>query len=137
MRQFARYLQGFEPRTEVPSVRLLPFRPRRTRPYLYSRREIRQLMDAAEVMPSRQALRPWTLRTLIGLLAVTGMRVGEALALTREDVDLEAGVLTIRGSKFTKSRLVPLHVSTSRRLNAMRSVATPVWASAHERLTFS
>ncbi len=116
VRQFARYLQGFEPRTEVPSVRLLPFRPRRTRPYLYSRREIRQLLDAAEVMPSRQTLRPWTLRTLVGLLAVTGMRVGEALALTREDVDLEAGVLTVRGSKFTKSRLVPLHVSTCQAL---------------------
>jgi len=117
VRQFARYLQGFEPRTEVPSCRLLPFRPRRTRPYLYSQREIRRLMAAAEVLPSRQALRPWTVRTLIGLLAVTGMRVGEALALTREDVDLSAGVLTIRGSKFSKSRLVPLHPSVSRALD--------------------
>jgi integrase/recombinase XerD len=116
VRQFARYLKGFEPRTEVPGTRLLPFRPRRSKPYLYTQREIRQLMAAAEVMPSRQALRPWTLRTLIGLLAVTGMRLGEALSLTREDVDLNAGVLTIRGSKFLKSRLVPLHVSTSRAL---------------------
>lgn len=116
VRQFARYLKGFEPRTEVPGTRLLPFRPRRCKPYLYSQREIRQLMAAAKVMPSRQALRPWTVRTLIGLLAVTGMRVGEALVLTREDVDLKAGVLTIRGSKFLKSRLVPLHPSTSRAL---------------------
>ena len=75
-----------------------------------------QLMAAAKIMPSRQTLRPWTVRTLIGLLAVTGMRLGEALVLTREDVDLEAGVLTIRGSKFLKSRLVPLHPSTSRAL---------------------
>lgn len=112
VRQFARYLQGFEPSTEVPSARLLPFRPQRCKPYLYSPREIEQLMAAAEVMPSRQALRPWTVRTLIGLLAVTGMRVNEALVLTREDVDLKAGVLTIRGSKFLKSRLVPLHPST-------------------------
>ncbi len=112
VRQFARYLQGFEPRTELPSTRLLPFRPKRSKPYLYSDHEIRQLMAAAEVMPSRQALRPWTLRTLVGLLAVTGMRMGEALALTREDVDLNNGVLTIRGSKFTKSRLVPLHPTT-------------------------
>jgi integrase len=73
-------------------------------------------MAAAKGMSSRQALRPWTLRTLVGLLAVTGMRLGEALALMREDVDLDAGVLTIRGSKFQKSRLVPLHPSTSRAL---------------------
>jgi integrase/recombinase XerD len=116
VRQFARYLKGFDPRTQVPGTRLLPFRPRRCKPYLYSQREIRQLMAAAKIMPSRQALRPWTVRTLIGLLAVTGMRLGEALVLRREDVDLKAGVLTIRGSKFLKSRLVPLHPSTSRAL---------------------
>jgi integrase/recombinase XerD len=116
VRQFARYLQGFEPNTEVPSSRLLPFRPRRCKPYLYSQREIRGLMAAAKAMPSRQTLRPWTLRTLIGILAVTGMRLSEALALTREDVDLKAGVLTIRGSKFLKSRLVPLHPSAARAL---------------------
>ena len=116
VRPFARYLKGFEPLTEVPGTRLLPFRPRRCKPYLYSQREIRQLMAAAKIMPSRQTLRPWTVRTLIGLLAVTGMRLGEALVLTREDVDLKAGVLTIRGSKFLKSRLVPLHPSTSRAL---------------------
>jgi integrase len=116
VRQFARYLQGFEPRTEVPSSRLLPFRPRRCKPYLYSQHEIRALMAAAKAMPSRQTLRPWTLRTLIGILAVTGMRLSEALALTREDVDLNAGVLTIRGSKFLKSRLVPLHPSAVRAL---------------------
>lgn len=116
VRQFARYLRGFDPRTEVPSARLLPFRPKRSKPYLYSEHEIRQLMAAAEVMPSRQVLRRWTLRTLVGLLAVTGMRVSEALALTREDVDLKNSVLTIRGSKFTKSRLVPMHASTCRAL---------------------
>jgi integrase/recombinase XerD len=113
VRQFARYLKGFEPRTEVPETQLLPFRPKRSKPYLYSQREIDQLMAAAERMSSRQVLRRSTLRTLIGLLAVTGMRVGEALALFREDVDLKTGVLTIRGSKFQKSRLVPLHHSTS------------------------
>jgi site-specific recombinase XerD len=116
VRQFARYLQGFELRTEVPSARLLPFRPQRSKPYIYSQREIRELMAAAEVLPSRQILRPWTMRTLVGLLAVTGMRVSEALSLTREDVDLKNGVLTIRGSKFRKSRLVPLHASTCRAL---------------------
>jgi integrase/recombinase XerD len=116
VRQFARYLKGFDPRTEVPATQLLPFRPKRSKPYLYSRREISQLMTAAETMSSRQELRPWTLRTLIGLLAATGMRLGEALALMREDVDLKVGVLTIRGSKFQKSRLIVLHPSTARAL---------------------
>lgn len=116
VRQFARYLQGFEPRTEIPGTRLLPFPVKRSKPYLYSQHEIRRLMAAAEAMPSRQALRPWTMQTLVGLLAVTGMRLNEALALRREDVDLTARVLTIRGSKFRKSRLVPLHASTCRAL---------------------
>jgi len=116
VRQFARYLQGFEARTEIPAARLLPFRPKRCKPHLYSQEEIGRLLAAAETMPSRQALKPWTLQTLLGLLAVSGMRLNEALALTRADVDLKACVLTIRGSKFRKSRLVPLHASTSRAL---------------------
>jgi len=116
VRQFARYLQGFEPRTQIPDTRLLPFRAKRSKPYLYSEQEIRQLMRAAENMPSRQRLRPLTLQALLGLLAVTGMRLNEALVLRREDVDLKARVLTIRGSKFLKSRLVPLQTSTCRAL---------------------
>lgn len=112
IRQFARYLKGFDPATEVPGTRLLPFRPKRCQPYLYSQEEIERLMAAAQSMPSRQALKPHTVATLIGLLAVTGMRLNEALSVHREDVDLESGVITIRGSKFTKSRLVPLHPST-------------------------
>jgi integrase/recombinase XerD len=116
IRQFARYLKGFEPATEIPGTRLLPFRPKRCQPYLYSQEEIEGLMAAARSMPSRQALKPYTVATLIGLLAVTGMRVNEALSVHRVDVDLESGVITIRGSKFCKSRLVPLHSSTVRAL---------------------
>lgn len=116
VRQFARYLQAFEPRTEIPAPRLLPFRPKRSKPHLYSQDEICRLLAAAEVMPSRQALRPLTMQALLGLLAVSGMRLNEALTLSRADVDLDAGVLTIRGSKFLKSRLVPLHPSTCRAL---------------------
>ena len=112
VRQFGRYLQAFDPATEVPEVRLLPFRPKRSQPYHYTRREIRALMATASELRSRQTLRPWTLRTLIGLLSVTGMRLNEALTLTDNDVDLATGVLTVRGSKFSKSRLVPLHEST-------------------------
>ena len=116
IRQFARYLKGFEPATEIPETRLLPFRPKRCRPYLYSEEEIEHLMAAARSMPSRQELKPHTVSTLVGLLAVTGMRLGEALSVHRQDVDLETGVITIRGSKFSKSRLVPLHPSAVRAL---------------------
>jgi integrase len=77
-------------------------------------------MAAALSLPCRQALKPHNMSTLIGLLAVTGMRVNEALSLHRKDVDLEQGVITIRGSKFTKSRLVPLHAST---VQALREYA--------------
>ena len=112
IRQFARYLKGFEPATEIPGTRLLPFRPKRCQPYLYSEEEIKALMAAAQSLPSRQALKPHTVSTLIGLLAVTGMRVSEALSMHRQDVDLATGIITIRGSKFLKSRLVPLHPST-------------------------
>ncbi len=116
VRQFARYLQGFESATQIPGTRLLPFRPKRCQPYLYSQEEIEGLMAAARSLPSRQVLKPHTVSTLIGLLAVTGMRVNEALSAHRDDVDLETGVITIRGSKFSKSRLVPLHPSTVRAL---------------------
>jgi integrase len=121
IRQFAHYLKGFDPATEIPAARLLPFPPKRCQPYLYSLDEIERLMSAARSMPSRQTLKPHTVATLIGLLAVTGMRVNEALGARREDVDLESGVITIRGSKFTKSRLVPLHPSTVQALKEYAS----------------
>lgn len=109
VRGFARYLHGIDGRHEVPPQRLLPYSPRRRQPYLYTDDEVRDLMASAAAMPSRQTLRPITLACLIGLLAVTGMRISEALALTRDDVDLERGLLTIRRTKFGKTRLVPLH----------------------------
>ncbi|WP_264641558.1 tyrosine-type recombinase/integrase [Marinobacter sp. BSs20148] len=63
-------------------------------------------------LPPEQALRRWTYHCLFGLLAVTGLRIGESLALRRDDVDIEEGILTIRGAKFGKSRLVTIHPST-------------------------
>ena len=74
--------------------------------------EIRTLLKAAKSRPSIDPLRPWTYHCLFGLLAVTGLRLGEALNLRPEDMDWSAGILTIRGAKFGKSRLVPLHAST-------------------------
>lgn len=115
VRGFARHHSATDPRTQIPPPGLLPFQPKRARPYLYSDEEIRRLLGAALTMPCRYergALRPWTFHALFGLLSVSGLRLGEARNLQLQDVDLEAAVLTIRGAKFGKSRLVPLHGST-------------------------
>ncbi len=115
VRVFARHRKATDPRTEIPSPALLPFRPKRARPYLYSDEEIRNLLQAALDMPyayERGALRPWIYHCLFGLLAVSGLRVGEARNLELRDVDLDAAVLTVRGAKFGRDRLVPLHGTT-------------------------
>jgi integrase len=115
VRTFARHRSAFDPRTQIPAPGLLPFQPKRARAYLYSGAEIRDLLSAALTMPCRYErgkLRPWVYYCLFGLLAVSGLRLGEARNLELEDVDLEAAVLTIRGAKFGKTRLVPLHRST-------------------------
>ena len=115
VRTFAHFRSATDPRTQIPPPGLLPFQPKRARPYLYSEEEIRNLLRAALRMPYRfqcGKLRPWTFYCLFGLLSVTGLRLGEARNLELSDVDLQAGVLTIRGAKFGKTRLIPLHAST-------------------------
>ena len=91
---------------------LLPFRARRARPYLYTEQEIQRLLTAAKSLSSSSGLRPWTYHCLFGLLAVSGLRISEAIKLERQDVDFYQGVLTIRQTKFNKNRLIPLHAST-------------------------
>jgi integrase/recombinase XerD len=112
VRCFARHHVASDPRTEVPPPRLLPFHPARAHPYLYSRDQIERLLDAALQLSPAMELRRWTFHALLGMLSVTGLRVGEALRLKLDDVDLDNGVLTVRGTKFGKSRLVPIHTST-------------------------
>jgi len=115
VRTFARHRSATDPRTQIPPPGLLPFQPKRARPYLYSKEEIRRLLRAALKMSyrvERGKLRPWIYYCLFGLLNVSGLRLGEARNLELQDVDLKAGVLTIRGAKFGKTRLVPLHAST-------------------------
>ena len=112
VRTFARHRSATDPRTEIPPDGLLPLRPKRARPYLSSNQEIKALLRAALALPSRGRLRPWTYHCLFGLLSVSGLRLGEVRNLELQDVDLRVAVLTIRGSKFGKSRLVPLHTST-------------------------
>ena len=112
IRGFARYWSATDSSTEVPPPGLLPGRPPRAQPYIYSDREIRALLKAAKNRPSIDPLRPWTYHCLFGLLAVTGLRLGEALNLQTKDMDWFESILTIRGAKFGKSRLVPVHAST-------------------------
>lgn len=110
VRGFARYLSTLDPATEIPPVRLLPEPSHRVVPYIYSDDDIaRILMEAGRLTPEHRAD---TYRTLIGLIVVTGMRVGEAVRLDNGDVDFEQGILAIRDSKFGKSRQVPLHPTT-------------------------
>ena len=110
VRGFATYLHALDPMHEVPAPDLLPQRPRRASPYLYSDAEIAALIAAANTLST--PLRRATFATLIGLLAVTGIRVGEAIALDRGDVDLVARRLTVRFGKFGKTRELALHPST-------------------------
>jgi integrase len=116
VRRFAHWLSASDPQTEVPPARLLPARRRRRRPHIFSDEEIGRLMVEGVQRRSRTGLRGLTYTTLIGLLASTGLRPGEALALDRSDVDLERGILSIRETKFGKSRLVPIDPSTRRAL---------------------
>jgi integrase len=116
VRRFAEYLSALDPRTEIPPQGLLPHRYHRKTPYLYSDREVVQLIQAAQQIPSPKGLRATTYSTLFGLLAVTGMRVGEALHLDREDVQIDQNLLQVRQAKFSKSRWVPVHPTTGERL---------------------
>lgn len=116
VRGFARHHQATDPRTEIPPGALLPYRPGRARPYLYSKQEIKRLLAATATLLPATSLRAETYRCLFGLLAVTGLRISEAINLELQDVDLCHGVLRVRGAKFGKSRLVPLHPSTQRAL---------------------
>lgn len=114
-RGFARYLAGIDPATEVPPLGLMPHRQQWRQPFIYSPTDIEAIMGRARdslLSPLRAA----TYDTLIGLLAASGLRIGEAIKLDRSDVDWDQGVLLIRESKFGKSRLVPLHASTMQAL---------------------
>jgi len=115
VRAFAAHLRTTDPAAEIPPAGLIPARRPRATPYLYSPGEVTALIAAAVGL--RSPLRAATYQTLIGLLAVTGMRVGEAIRLDRADFDAGAGVLTIRSSKFGKSRLAPLHPTATAALS--------------------
>jgi integrase len=104
-------LRMIEETTEVPPPGIFPATRRRPTPYLFSERDVERVLEAARALAS--PLRAATHEALFGLLAASGMRIGEALGLARGDVDLDAGVITIRHAKFDRTRLVPLHESST------------------------
>ncbi|WP_445257811.1 tyrosine-type recombinase/integrase [Nocardioides aurantiacus] len=131
VRGFATYLHALDPAHEVPAAELLPQRPQRATPYLYSEADLASLMAAASSLGT--PLRRATVATLIGLLAVTGMRVGEAIALDRTDIDLTTGRLLVRYGKFGKTRelwLDPTTIVALKRYQRLRDRAAPPTSTA-------
>ena len=112
LRLFARYLKQFVPDTEVPDESIFGSVPGRVAPHIYHETEILELLAAARELGPRGSLRPATFETLFGLMASSGLRVSEAIHLQDADVDLKHGMLTVRQTKFAKSRQLPLHPST-------------------------
>jgi len=132
IRPFATWLRTLDPAAEVPPPGLIRAGTHRATPYLYSGAEIAALMTAATRLP--RPVSALTYPALIGVLAVTGMRIGEALALKISDFDDDAGILTVRHGKFGKARLLPLHPTTAAALTgylAARGQLRPEPASGH------
>lgn len=116
VRAFSRYLALVDARNQVIPTNLVPHQPLRATPFLYSEEQVLAMMAAARTFPS--PMRQATFETILGLLWATGMRIGEALGLDRGDVDLVHGLLTVRDSKFGKSRELPVHATTTDALAA-------------------
>lgn len=134
-RGFARHMAGIDPGTEVPPRGLVTFRQRRRSPFIYSEADITVLMaQARRAIPT--PLRAATVETLIGLLAATGMRVGEAIRLEQPDLVWADGVIVVRDSKFGKSRLVPLHASAVAALAAYAELRDQLRPRAQSRTFF-
>lgn len=115
VRVFARFRYSSDPRTQIPPPGLLPFKPKRARPYLYTDEEICKLLELSLNLPQHYkkcALMPWVYHCVFGLLSVTGLRLGEVTHLQLSDVDLDAALLTIRYAKYGKNRLIPLHTTS-------------------------
>jgi len=116
IRVFARYLTALDSATEVPPIGLIPEPDHRIVPHIYSDEDLNEVLIAADHLTP--AHRADTYRQLISLIAVTGMRAGEAVRFDRDDIDWEHGLLTIVKSKFGKSRQIPLHQTTTQALTA-------------------
>ncbi len=124
-RGFARYLQSLDPATEVPPADLLPRKRSRANPYLYTEEEVVAVMAATRTL--RFPLSRATYHTVIGLLATTGMRIGELIALDRDDFDRQGRTLLVHNAKFSDTRLLPLHESTAAALGDYAGLRDQLW----------
>src|SRR5439155_400030 len=131
VRRFATYLSAIEPRTEVPPKRLLACQLRRRQTFLYRPEDIRRLIEVTRQIYGDSPVKAATLATVIGLMAVTGMRVGEVIGLDRSDVDLSQGLITVRRAKGDRSRLVPLDSSTQRALERYATLRDEAFPRQH------
>lgn len=136
LRSFTRWMQQFQPRTEVPDDAIFGRLPERLAPHIYSEQEIVDLLAAARRLGPTPGLRGVVFETLFGLIACTGLRISEALALRNADVDLKCGMLTIRKTKFAKSRQVPMRQSTVEALRRYRWMRDLSGESAQEDAPF-
>ena len=130
VRVFAAWLQGLDPRTEVPPKGLIPRRAMRPKPYIYSDREIRRIVAEAARLECHTGLRGMTFSTMFGLIAVTGMRIGEALALHDADVDLDSAVIRVRHAKNGRDRVIPVTSCTAERLRMHRDTRNRILGRA-------
>ena len=120
VRVFATWLQGIDPRTDVPPKGLIPRQGGRPKPYIYSDTEVRRIVTEAARLPCRTGLRGSAFSTMFGLIAVTGMRIGETLALHDGDVDPDGGVIRVRHAKKGRDRAIPVTGCTAERLRIYR-----------------
>lgn len=134
VRKFAIYLHTIDPSTEIPPPDVFPYRQHRPAPYLWSQDDIARLLEGAQKL--RSPMRAATHHTLFGLIAVSGMRGGEAIGLRRDDVDLDRGIVTIRHAKFDRSRLVPLHETTTEVLRRYATTRDRLYPQPHTRAFF-
>jgi len=117
IRRFAQYWSGFDSNTTIPPEGMVPYYYRRRNPYIYEEKQIETLLSSASQLgPSWDPLRKYTYFTLFGLIAVTGLRLSEPIALDTEDVNLGAGIIKVRQSKSKRSRLVPVHPTVIKQL---------------------
>jgi integrase len=136
LRSFTRWLQQFEPRTEVPDDTIFGRLGERQAPHIYCERELVDLLAAARRLGPAPCLRGAVYEALLGLIASTGLRISEALALRNADVDLKGGMLTVQRTKFAKSRQVPMHPSTVGALRQYRGLRDMVIAATDESFFF-
>ena len=136
LRPFARYLARHDPATEFPQTAIFGRSHRRLAPHIYSDQEICDLLAAARRLAPHGGLRPATYETLFGLIAATGLRLSEARHLRCGDVDLDQGVLTVRNTKFRKSRHVPMHPTVVAALNHYMAVRARHGAIDQDTLLF-